>query len=76
MCECVKQFNEQLASRNTKISEAWILGDNRMVPLIATVKLNEKKRGRPVEALASFCPFCGTSLAEKLSKRQQRPRQG
>lgn len=64
MCKCVEAFDKQMKSRNTKVSMALVLADNRMVPIIATSKVDTKKKGKPVHALSSYCPFCGSPLDE------------
>lgn len=65
-CKCVDTMNEHLAKMNTRLAQALMAdvtgpGKAQMAPrlIILTVKVNEKKRGKPHTALASFCPFCG-----------------
>jgi hypothetical protein len=55
-CTCIAAVNKLLALRDTKL----------MVPIygpqlcmVQTMKLDDKKRGKPVSVFASFCPFCG-----------------
>lgn len=70
MCKCIEKMDEALAKANTRIGLA--LGINVTSgskastftrPMVVTVKVDEKKRGRPKTALASFCPFCGIKLS-------------
>ncbi|WP_439392580.1 hypothetical protein ACRQ5Q_24470 [Bradyrhizobium sp. PMVTL-01] len=52
----MKEVNEKLAEHNTKI-ELPLIG--RQQPFVSTIKLDDKKRGKPILVFASFCPFCG-----------------
>lgn len=69
MCKCIEKMDEVLAKANTRIALAMgisvMRGSKSSVdvrPMVVTVKVDEKKRGRPKTALASFCPFCGTKI--------------
>jgi hypothetical protein len=61
MCECIKTANKFLAEHNTKIEMPW-LGPQR--PFVLTMKLDDKKRGKPQMMFASCCPFCGEKYPE------------
>ena len=34
------------------------------ISMIETMKLDEKKRGKPIKVFATFCPFCGSKYPE------------
>lgn len=65
-CKCVETMDAKLAPENTKLEMALMVfagpGDAVVRPVVATVKVDEKKRGRAKTALASYCPFCGVKL--------------
>lgn len=62
---CVQEVNAQLERHNTALASAFSLGrPQQELILLATVKADSKKRGKPVSMYASFCPFCGVSLKE------------
>lgn len=64
-CSCLTRVNEGLAPHNTRVSLFFSLDDTRIGQPwpIATSQI-ETGRGKrkAVALLASFCPFCGTSL--------------
>lgn len=64
MCDCLSKVNGHLAEFNTKI-ELPMIGPQR--PFVLTMKLNEKKRGKPKMMFASCCPFCGEKYPESKS---------
>jgi len=64
MCNCITQTNEALVKHNTRLNVPVVLGKSfdlsastRVV--IATEKIESRKRTGPVKIFASFCPFCG-----------------
>ncbi|UQD69244.1 hypothetical protein JEY40_24830 [Bradyrhizobium japonicum] len=59
MCDCIEKTNTHLAQHNTKIMLPWV---GPKLPFVETIKLDEKKRGKPVKMFASHCPFCGEKL--------------
>jgi hypothetical protein len=61
MCDCIQEADKALAEYNTKIEVPWI-GPQR--PFVLTMKLNEKKRGKPQMMFCSYCPFCGEKYPE------------
>lgn len=56
MCNCIADTDAYLAQHNTKIHVPWV---GPQIPFVETIKLDEKKRGKPVKMFASHCPFCG-----------------
>ena len=56
MCNCIANTDALLARHNTRIHVPFI---GRQIPFVETIKLDEKKRGKPIKLFASFCPFCG-----------------
>ena len=65
-CDCIKKMNAALAAHNTQLSTGLtITPDGRGICQlqIATCKVDSSLRRKPVLAIASFCPFCGTKAA-------------
>lgn len=60
--KCFESADVQLGKRNTKLQFAFQLPKMEARLVIATVKADEKKRGKPVMLMANFCPFCGVHL--------------
>ena len=56
MCDCIARVNKFLAGHNSKIMLPML---GPQIPFVETQKLDEKKRGKPMMAFATFCPFCG-----------------
>lgn len=70
MCDCITYVNAKLAERNTQIMASISfakddMSDSMEVPVIATEKVDTKKRGRPAIMVPTFCPFCGTKYPKK-----------
>jgi hypothetical protein len=63
--DCVQRLNEHLAEFNTQIAPVFALGASSLSEYlqIATTKIDCGKRGKPRSMFASYCPFCGISLA-------------
>jgi hypothetical protein len=61
MCDCIQDVNKFLAEHNTKIEMPWF-GPQR--PFVQTMKVDEKRRGKPRMMFASCCPFCGEKYPE------------
>lgn len=59
-CNCKAEVNAMLAEHNTQLDFNYM---NDRDIFIRTIKLDEKKRGRAAAMFATFCPFCGESLA-------------
>lgn len=64
-CECKERVNKKLAETNTQLDYNLMCETDVFV---STIKLDEKKRGRPTRMLATYCPFCGTRLKKELEK--------
>lgn len=61
--DCIARINEQLAEHNSRISVAFSISEPaRDLIKISTTKVDEKKRSKPINLFATFCPFCGESL--------------
>lgn len=65
-CKCGEMVDKRLAGLNTRLSYMFgimPIGRHQAVMVtsvqIATVKINEKKRGKAIAVAAQFCPFCG-----------------
>lgn len=59
--KCIKAAEKLLAKQNTRLTAAFVIGgDTRLV--VATEKIDPKKRARPLTMMASHCPFCGAKL--------------
>jgi len=66
MCNCIEENDKALEdlNRNTKLDIPFRFSQtngtmkaNRVK--IATCKIDEKNRQKPITLLASYCPFCG-----------------
>jgi hypothetical protein len=64
MCDCIETTNKHLAEFNTKIELPLWTSSGARRPFVLTMKVDEKKRGRPRMIFASCCPFCGERYAE------------
>lgn len=64
-CTCMTQIDEKLKEHNSRLQVTFSFGAGSMSarPYIGTEKLNKRNRDH-CGAIASFCPFCGTSYAE------------
>lgn len=73
MCDCIEKANLHLAAFNTKIELPMWTSSGRLTPFVQTMKLDEKKRGKPKMIFASCCPFCGESYADssEVSSHEQ-----
>jgi hypothetical protein len=62
-CGCIEQMNDLMGDKNTRI--VVTLGIPRdgspmfVRPMIATEKVESRKRGSAALAIPTFCPFCG-----------------
>lgn len=68
-CDCLEKVDAKLAP-DFRVGRALALMTGRSYPLVVTEQVpGSRKRGSHLLA-ASFCPFCGTALANKKEKRQ------
>lgn len=72
MCDCIQKFDEHLKEFNTKIEFPLWTGSGVLSPFIQTIKISDKKRGKPKSVMASHCPFCGEKYAKPLASAEQR----
>lgn len=68
MCDCIKRVNSHLAKFNTEIELPLWTSNGQITPFIQTMKVDDKKRGKPRLMFAIHCPFCG----EKYQKSQEK----
>lgn len=68
MCDCIATADEHLAQFNTKIELPMWTSRGGRPPFVQTMKIDEKKRGKPKMIFASFCPFCGERYAEPTTQ--------
>ena len=61
--DCIARIDEQLKDHNTQIAIAFNFVTGALAIQVPTMKLDPSKRGKPAAPYASFCPFCGVSLA-------------
>lgn len=65
MCDCRAKMDNELRASNCRVSIGLLIIGNALVarPVVATEKLDKSKRKPPPQVFASYCPFCGESLA-------------
>lgn len=68
MCGCIERINEHLAKTNTKIELPMWTASGQITPFVVTMKIDQKKRGKPTSVFASHCPFCGVSLVSSKDR--------
>ena len=62
MCKCIDEVNVRLEEYNTRLVIPLVFsisGSPKMV-IVATEKIETKKRGKPMRLYATYCPFCGS----------------
>lgn len=64
MCGCIERVNGFLKEHNTKL-ELPMIGPQQL--FVTTIKIDDKKRGKPRAMFASCCPFCGEEYPEYKS---------
>ena len=65
MCDCIKNVDEKLAERNTRLTQALVFGNRSAPTIMLQTEVIEKKRGaKPVGMFLSYCPFCGEKYPE------------
>lgn len=64
-CTCIDDVNAKLASRNTRLTQAMMLGKADHPGLMLETEQIETGRGKqkPVSVFLSYCPFCGGKYA-------------
>ena len=64
MCNCINDLNEKLKEKNTRIYTpiSFRPSLNTLGPLVVTEKVDKKKRSKPLNLFASYCPFCGEKI--------------
>lgn len=63
--DCVDRINGLLAEHNTQLMQVITFGPGPERIALATQKLDDKVRKKPVLFFASHCPFCGIKLETK-----------
>jgi len=63
MCECLDQVNEKLSEQNTILDYSFLADNPRAI--IATCKIESRKKLGPIKLFAAFCPFCGVKYEEE-----------
>lgn len=61
-CNCIELTNKALIEHNTELGVRWQWLPNGSVITsvrIATEILTKKRGAKPMNILATFCPFCG-----------------
>ena len=76
MCDCIETVNKHLAEFNTKIELPMWTSSGTRRPFVQTMKVDEKKRGKPRMMFANCCPFCGERYAEAGSEVALQHREG
>jgi hypothetical protein len=79
MCDCIKMTNDGLKEHpewNTQVlvpitfsmKNGGLKADRLAV---ATEKLDDKKRQKPITLFASYCPFCGEKYPEAEKEEEE-----
>lgn len=61
-CDCQARVNDHLRAYNTELM-ADLLGPYRA--FVETTKADQKKRGKPMAMIATYCPFCGSKYPKR-----------
>ncbi|WP_158811233.1 hypothetical protein [Beijerinckia sp. L45] len=59
-CHCIEEIDAAYGESHKTAVLTTLIG---ATAIVATRKRDEHKRGKPISALASFCPFCGVKYA-------------
>ena len=62
MCGCISDVDNKLREYNSALVTTLFANPERVV--IQTGKVNEKRRGKPMAVVATYCPFCGERYAQ------------
>ena len=68
-CECVNKIDERMDKQcqNTCISKVFTFdGYPEYYIRVQTELVEEKKRAKPTNVFASFCPFCGVKWVKEV----------
>lgn len=68
MCDCIEQMNEKLEPYGQELNQLIMPGSKYAPPLISTMWIGGKKlRGKTINLIGSFCPFCGEEYTEEAT---------
>lgn len=73
-CDCIALANLTLRERNAKLNTGIRLSGGDWFVMLDTMKLDPKKRGKPLAIAATYCPFCGKLYACGTITNAERPR--
>lgn len=59
---CFDKVDAAMRHANTKLMFALSLSASEERLVVATEKVDTFKHGRPMRAMANYCPFCGAKL--------------
>ena len=59
MCECIEKVEAKLAEKNTRLHLAFSCSGEPTKVMLGTEKIDSKVRGKPVNLISAYCPFCG-----------------
>ncbi len=68
MCDCIETVNANLSAHNTTLCINLLRTPHPV--MVATTKMMEKVRGKPIQVQATFCPFCGEKYRDKSIFRE------
>jgi hypothetical protein len=62
--KCLIEADKKLAEKNTRLSWMFGVSSTNMGSFIrvATEKVDKSIRGKPLNIVANYCPFCGKKL--------------
>lgn len=67
MCDCIEKIQEALAEYNTRlvIPLSFSIPARPKMAIVATEKIETKKRGKAIRLYARCCPFCGIEYEQE-----------